>query len=131
MIKPLTIWTELSPDQIHALIAESIGYKCFRIEDYPHGSAWSKLGYDDGDCEVFNGWHELPHYTVDLNASAEFERSLTKEEASVYEVYLRERVCGKSGFWYTPSMGEVFQVATATSPQRVEAYLLTKKLWNQ
>jgi len=104
---------KLSPEEKRVKIAEACGWKRITTD-----------GFFIGESPSGEGFQGLPDYLNDLNAMHAAEVTLTERQIGDYEVLLREVVCGKSGFWYTPHTGEVFQVAHATAAQRAESFLL-------
>lgn len=70
----------------------------------------------------------LPNFPKNLNAMHEAEKALSKDELGDYEVVLTG-ICmqAKSGFYFPPHEGMVFQVAHAAADQKSEAF--SKTLW--
>lgn len=95
-------------------IAKALGWRCLAGHDWiapgePFDSAYSQL---------------LPDFTNDLNAMAIAERALTVEECYAMQGELLELM----GDW-NPANGPGNWVWHATAPQRREAWLKAKGLW--
>lgn len=79
---------------------------------------------------------QLPNYPADLNACAEFEKTLTDEERIAYVLYLNASHETADIFYPDPTerkwqrkvASEAFCLVTTTSRQRCLAYLKTKGL---
>jgi len=89
----------MTPEQQNIAIAEVMGWT-------RHGCYWLKPGS--------RNTRRLPAYHSDLNACAEFEATLTGNEWDKY--------CDHFG-------GSLRGCASATAPQRCEAFLRVKGLW--
>jgi hypothetical protein len=116
----------MTPEQQRIAIAEACEWYPIKYTQDGYADAY-KWAHPDG--RIGWGLSAVPNYTGDLNAMHEAEKVLTRDQQGIYEVILRETVCGKSGFWYVPHACEVFAVSHATATQRAEAFLRTLNLW--
>lgn len=102
----------LTEDQILVKIAEACGWR----KVGPKGFGSLKLvGIDPK--EPAWPFSLIPNYPADLNACAEFEKTMTREQLMEYEHYLA-RVCG----WSPLNMIPVY---CATARQRCIAFIET------
>lgn len=105
----------MNNEEIRIAIAESLGFKRNEKLDL-----WRKGNKDYFNCGS-RCYAQLPNYPEDLNACAEFERSLGVDEKTEYCVQLRKVIdC---------LPGAIFAFVTASALQRCEAFLRTKNLW--
>lgn len=113
----------MTTEQINVAIAESMGWVKLdkRVPSVvPNGGYYE---YQNGD--VFR--HQLPNYCSDLNACADFERTLTPDEsADYYCTHLPDVVGADTDDWMHKQLPKL---ASATALQRCEAYLRVKELW--
>ena len=122
----------MSPTQINIAIAESLGSKVVANWEHvlhPNGVNISTPLFIDGS-RMGQTVSLLPRYTTDLNACAEFEATLTSDTASKFAKHLAKIVLGYSASLnITVNFWTLFRVASATAPQRCEAYLRTIGKW--
>lgn len=81
----------MNNEEIRVKVAEFLGFK---PTNSPAGIYW--YNPDSPLCEdgrVLWDEGELPNYSSDLNACAEFEKGLTDEQWAVYSVALNEIAC--------------------------------------
>lgn len=120
----------MSDNQIRIAIAEVLGWKFSDTVDrfgnrfYERGDQWRRVG------DYPNTYEPLPDYLNDLNACAEFERTLSEGEITDYgiEVFRIMNQTDRSiaSVDGDPLWGKLIQ---ATARQRCEAFLRTKGLW--
>ena len=109
----------LTDEEIRIKAAEAMGWKWNTSTDIG-GKAFPECWIHDDHGFA---WHivDLPNYPADLNACAEFEKSLTEEEHLRYRVRLWNVVIteGDETTWDR-------QFISATARQRCIAFLKTK-----
>ena len=114
----------LSDDEIRARVAELTGdWKNCRIIRGQHGDWDDVVGfgtYDDGT--LVDSEDPVPNYPADLNACAEFEATLTFEQAEDYHESLSDITFQKRKEQDNPAPPR-FATATAPARQRCEAFL--------
>lgn len=112
----------MTPAAQNIAIAESLGWKL-------HGHYWKCPNYKKGDA-----LRMLPNYLNDLNACHEFEQTLTDKEYVKFSSGLDDIVTRDAFAAGTkPPFGlpaTMLRHYSATAPQRCEAYLRTKGLWD-
>lgn len=109
----------LTDEEIRIQVAEAMGW---HEEKEPVGSANASAWWHNND-RYPSYLMPVPNYPADLNACAEFEKSLTEEEHLRYRVRLWNVVIteGDETTWDR-------QFISATARQRCLAYLKTKEL---
>ena len=107
----------MTPEEINTLIAESLGWTVF------HGTLCAVLPDKNGEPEP-EPVAPLPDYHSSLDACAEFEATMDKQEQSDY-------ICALGGLCQEPDLDDWAGVCFATAPQRCEAYLKLKGLWKE
>lgn len=113
----------MTDQQINIAIAESLGAKQEKYSLYGDEPTWVFKKY-------FCALVDLPRYTTSLDACAEFEATLTRDEQYHYDCYLfKQCVPMDRGDVFDPD--SAFLCITATPRQRCEAYLRTKGLWQE
>lgn len=97
----------MTPEEINIAIAESLGVMKWSYalpKKVPH-------------CDMLD-------YHSSLDACAEFEATMDKQEQSDY-------ICALGGLCQEPDLDDWAGVCFATAPQRCEAYLKLKGLWKE
>ncbi len=126
----------MSSSQINQTIAEILGWAKIETSIAPDGESMVcgvKPNYPDYSNPAK---YTIPNYHSDLNACAEFERTLSPAERCVYAETLCAITEGEIvdwGYYEGEASIEWFQIAeliTATAPQRCEAFLRLKGKWN-
>jgi len=125
----------MTPQEINAAIAESLGWKYLENIITPSrsfngaqsmGDCWQR---PDGNCGY--GDYVPPNYCNDLNAMHEVIKSLDVGTRFKWfgMLYL---VCTETPFWEDDTSTErcAHSVCNATALQRAEAYLKTIGKWN-
>jgi len=105
----------VTPSEINRAIAESVGWKPTT---------------DSGWCVDPDGQPIItpPNYHGDLNACAEFEKTITGDSRECYAENIAVAVWG-SAIGNTMSYMGASQLITATARSRCEAYLRTRGKW--
>lgn len=109
----------MTPEQINVAIAEELGLRVYRLDNDGNETNGSHGVLYAGESPILN-------YFGSLDACAQFEKALTTEERSKYAKHLTMLI---SGFpFVNPQLvelhwEELFGVASATAPQRCEAFL--------
>lgn len=116
----------MTPNEINEAIAKSLGWQNTMVVSEKCGLFSGLLIGEDPHGKVGT----IPNYYSDLNACAEFESSLTDyEDRNKYINNLQDRVLETL---HPDSHDDLvlceFTFATATAPQRCEAYLRLKGL---
>jgi len=99
-----------------------------------HGDEAKPCAYPGGGLHGF-GWNdeaypsELPNYPESLDACAEFEAGLSDEEYIHFCVHLNE-IWSRDKVTDMPKI-TISRAASATAPQRCEAFLRLKGKWPQ
>lgn len=97
----------MTPEEINIAIADSLGVMKWSYalpKKVPH-------------CDMLD-------YHSSLDACAEFEATMDKQEQSDY-------ICALGGLCQEPDLDDWAGVCFATAPQRCEAYLKLKGLWKE
>ena len=112
----------MTPESVNQAIAESLGWRQSPIGDT------RKLGWVNPEdrAQVSRPAHELPNFFSSLDACASFEKTLNRLDQLQYETMLKQAVQGVSDF---PPID--FELITATAPQRCEAFLKVRGLWEE
>jgi hypothetical protein len=112
----------MTPEAQRIAIAEACGYR--RKE--PNWNRWLK---PDGQYEAY-GIAGLPNYLSDLNAMHEAEKILTTDEQRIsFMQNLRNVTSGHAKNFDYYNIVEVWNMLSATAPQRAEAFLRTLGKW--
>lgn len=117
----------MSNEQMRIAIAESLGWKQVPDKYYEDRRAWVRSGERCATCDLLD-------YLNDLNACREFEKTIEVDgdESDNYALELLKLTAihkGEGYHWGSNCDADYFRIATATAPQRCEAYLKTKGLW--
>jgi len=115
----------MTEEQINIAIAESLGYKPEQDESGHWGlthptRSFTKKGWW---CRDY-AFSDAPNYYYSLDACAEFEAKLTKDQQ--YE-YIELIAHSKSD----QLSGRIWRICSATATQRCEAYLRTIGAWKE
>lgn len=118
----------MTDNEIRIAIAEQCGWK--QIAD--RGKGIDRKDRFHGTRDGYDTRRRIPDYTKDLNACAEFERTLEEcdevngEDQLGYMEMLAEVVGAK---WGANNQCDMWRITHATAPQRCEAFLRVKGLW--
>lgn len=115
----------MTDEQMRIAIAEACGWKPYKPITH---DGWPLLMTPPKKPNK-EGWLEtIPDYLNDLNACAEFEKTLTDDELWEYSKLLMDYRQAANGFPLA-SRSEVLKLQKATVRQRAEAFLKTLNLW--
>ena len=104
----------MTNEEIRIKVAEAMGWKPYKPITH---DGWPLLMTPPGKPNR-EGWLEpIPDYLNDLNACAEFEKTMTDQEHNRYRAHIY-------GMTFNPR--ECF---SATARQRAEAFIRTLNLW--
>ncbi len=123
----------MKDEEIDKAIAEHLGWRLMeRVVDGDSNVYWLPPGQADYPESVFVFCDRMPpNYAGDLNACAEFEKTLVGHMICQYERPLCE-ITGTTGTGTRRSfVGERFKIATATARQRAEAFLRMVWKWKE
>lgn len=112
----------MTDEQMRIAIAESVGYKELFMDN---GKSMVPQRWESPYDEFCYVAEKLPDYLNDLNACAEFEKTLTDDELWEYSKLLMDYRQAANGFpmaWRS----EVLKLQKATARQRCIAFLKTK-----
>lgn len=112
----------MTDEQMRIAIAEALGYTHVRIIKDIEGPPDAGIGHHPTKP------HSVPDYLNDLNACAEFEKTLTDDELWEYSKLLMDYRQAANGFplaWRS----EVLKLQKATTRQRCIAFLKTLNFW--
>lgn len=130
----------MTNDEIRIAVAESMGWgdikRCGKSSMQPSDTGAQLRGTKDDITSSERTYYFLPNYPLDLNACAEFEKTLEPFEWSDYTMAIRriiQRDCNKPEC-YVPGSDRSQLIADfwfyhATALQRCEAFLRTRGLW--
>ena len=104
----------MKPEEINKAIAEACGWA------EKHKGLW---------VESMKTWAALPNYHGDLNACAEFRRTLTDDQRLMYTIHLDASVRPLKDF--VSRWEQDWAVADATAPQHCEAFLRLHGKWKE
>ena len=106
----------MTPEEINIAIAKSLGWhgNIKNIDDVVFGRP----------SNTTDRYIPIPDYHSSLDACAEFEATMDKQEQSDY-------ICALGGLCQEPDLDDWAGVCFATAPQRCEAYLKLKGLWKE
>ena len=104
----------MTPEQINTTIHKACGW----TRRHRHTSF-----YSNGDNKRLG----VPDYYNDLNACAQFEATMTAAQRVEYGFELNNVICAHNAQPYPTR----FEYATAPAPQRCEAFLRVRGLWEE
>lgn len=113
----------MTPQSINIAIQESLGWDMDPAETHEWGSRGQWCVWPHGG-RIIMPKTMVPNYHSSLDACAEFEATMDKQEQSDY-------ICALGGLCQEPDLDDWAGVCFATAPQRCEAYLKLKGLWKE
>lgn len=132
----------MTPDEINSVIAAACGWDKVGLSLAGLGG-YPPIGFNTAICtQEFNDdkirygkpegkrWYRLPNYYGNLNACAEFAKTLNANEQVYYWDALYQVANNGNVYWSDDSSEHnCYATANATAPQRCEAFLRVKGLW--
>lgn len=113
--------SSLTPEQIRVMIAEACGW--VREPNYD-GETWPLLAYRSASKRTVVSSEYLPDYLSDLNAMAEAEKVLTRDQWRFYIRRLRSECIHPLWRELLNTESEYAAVIVATATQRAHAFLI-------